>query len=606
MRTHSLIFVIHRRLASSRGAALAASMLWLGMIMVTGTGLISITTSGTARVTREENSTMALNAAEAGINMQVSILWRPFKISQRYTDMDSNCTGASTSAPKMVIASNFQSDTAYNIRYTVGVVNYTSVSSYQRLLTIQSVGWIDSNKNGALDSNEISRAIECQVQMSLIRSKVFDYAYFVNNYGWMNGFGAADLIVNGDMRANADFDFSGGTPTINGSVFACPNNKLIPPATGIVNLTPTRWDNSYYSAHAPQTARQTYKDTYMGAKGSDDYEKWRDLIYDKDASLVRGMPSGAVIGDKNGTRSYSGTVLDPKPTTEVLMPDLNDISYYISQSQAYIDDKSKYLDGSNNAYYGQQAYIEIYNSTTNKYERVTTNGVYTGSLAAIGTTAKPVLIHGPVTITGDLVIKGVVQGQGCLYAGRNIHMVGDITYSQAPNFSGNDPTLVDKANEKKDMLALAARGSMIMGNTTQFTNTELQYMTPPFTKARYDDNGTLIPAYNGKERDYTGKMRYQSTFSDAYINSISEDVNQINAILYTNFLGGGRIGGGNKGVTFNGSIISRDEAMVTQSLPLVMNYDNRLRWRAESDNPLIDVKLPLSAYYETVSWGEIR
>jgi hypothetical protein len=35
-------------------------------------------------------------------------------------------------------------------------------------------------------------------------------------------------------------------------------------------------------------------------------------------------------------------------------------------------------------------------------------------------------------VPGDVIIKGQVRGQGTIYAGRNIHIVGAITYQQAP------------------------------------------------------------------------------------------------------------------------------------------------------------------------------
>ena len=589
------------RTANSRGAALAASLLWLGMLMVMGMGIVSFTTSGTVRVTSEENRAIALNAADAGLQHEFNVLWRQFRVVQRFDDLDNTFTGTTASAPRSVLSGSFPS----SVRYTAGLVNYVWYTKYSRRLVIRSVGWVDQNGNGVLDEGEPSRGIETQIQFSLERSNVFDYAYFVNNYGWMYNYTPSSMIVNGDVRANGDFEFRGGVPTINGSVYACRNDKLIPAATGTVNMAPAHWSNSYYSAHAPQQARQVYQASRMGDKGSDEYETWRDIIYDENASVVRGDPSGAVLADVNGTRSLSGEVLSTKATHEVVMPDLADLSYYIQQSQTYVDSKDTYLDNSNNPYAGEPAYIEVYNSATNSYQRVTTNGVYYGSLALIGTTDKPVRIHGPVTVTGDIAIKGVMSGQGSLYAGRNIHIVGSITYAQGPNFSGNDPTLIDKANEKKDLLGLAARASIIMGNTKTMSSTALNYMRPPNTRARYDDDGNLIPAFDALQTDPYGVKRYQSLLGDNYINSISESVDQINAVLYTNFLGGGDIGQKGKGVTFNGSLISRDEAMITHSLPLVMNYDNRLRWRADLNDPLVNITLPVAPVFRTMTWDEI-
>ncbi len=181
-------------------------------------------------------------------------------------------------------------------RYVAAVVGYESVNSRTRRFTIQSVGWCDTNGNGVLDQGEVSRAVEALLDLTLDPSNVFDYAYFVNNYGWLDGFGASDLIVNGDMRANADFSILNGSPTINGSVYACRNDKLWPHAAGIVNRTPQFWTNSYYSSKAPQQARQAYQQSRMGVKGSDQFEAWRDLIYDADASMIYGRrpaPSSA-------------------------------------------------------------------------------------------------------------------------------------------------------------------------------------------------------------------------------------------------------------------------------------------------------------------------
>lgn len=590
---------------SNRGAALAISLAWLGMLTMMGTGVVSYTSTSTVRVVSEEYGSLALNAAEAGLHFQYNNLWREFRIHKTFDELDVKCGPAKHGFDAQSFTQPVGTGEAAMLMFWTRVTKYEEINRYARRITIQSIGWVDSNGNGQLDAGETVRGIESKIMLELERSKVFDYAYFVNNYGWMYGFNQNQLIVNGDMRANGDFDFTGGFPTINGSVYAARNNKLIPPASGIVNITPTQWTNSFYNSNAPQTARQSYQLSRMGAKGSDQYEKWRDLIYDMDAGMVRGKPSGAVVADANGTRSYNGTVLDPQPTEELPMPDLSDIEYYKDLSRNYLNTKRKFSDNSNNPYYNQPAYIEVYSDVTKKYERITTNGIYNGSLALIGTTAKPIIIHGPVTVTEDVVIKGVVQGQGTIYAGRNVHIVGSITYAQGPNFSGNDIELVDKANEKKDLLGLCARGSIMMGNTKNFNNTVLQYMTPPFTKARYDDDGNLIPAFNAKEVDYTGRMRYQSTFGDNYINSISENVQQINAVLYTNFLGGGLIGGGGNGVTFNGSIISRDEAMILQSLPMRMNYDNRLRWRVDMGEPLIDINLPRSPAFNSLAWGEI-
>ena len=50
---------------------------------------------------------------------------------------------------------------------------------------------------------------------------------------------------------------------------------------------------------------------------------------------------------------------------------------------------------------------------------------------------------------------------------------------------------------------------------------------------------TERPPFNADQVDGTGRKRYQSVVPDATINALSEGVNTVDAILYTNFVGGG-------------------------------------------------------------------
>ena len=111
---------------------------------------------------------------------------------------------------------------------------------------------------------------------------------------------------------------------------------------------------------------------------------------------------------------------------------------------------------------------------------MSTNGVVSGSSSLVGSAAHPILIHGPVTFTQDAVIKGNISGQGTIYAGRNVHLVGSLIYQNPPNFEGSNETTISNNNEKADMVALCANGSVIMGDTSQFNQGyPLQFMEPP-------------------------------------------------------------------------------------------------------------------------------
>ncbi len=621
----------HRKNSKKKGYAMITTFGIMTILSVAVATYVSSATQITRDSKKQTLDLQTTSLCEAGVQHVLRELWRPFKINQNFFDMEDVCTGASVNGPKAMKNEALEG----NNRYTAGVISFTMPSgdTYTRLVTVRSVGWIDRNNNGVLDAKEPRKIVDVTASFQLARSQVFDYTYFVNNYGWMDGFGTNDLVVNGDMRANGNFNFLNGYPTVNGSVYASLNEKLSPAAAGLINDAPVKWTNSTYATNqAGSTSfkerwRQAYDPAVHGARGTDEYEKWRDFIFDSDGQITNNRTSGAVLADSTGYRSWSKTasgttptktLLDSRSTDEVIMPDLSNLTYYQNLSTNYIDSKATFGDGTANPNYGQGAWVEVWDSTLNggagAYKRVDTNGVINGSAVLIGTDSKPIRIHGPVTVTQDAVIKGTISGQGTVYTGRNVHIVGDLKYGDknlagtnvgTPDFRGNNPQNIDNANEKRNFLGLAARGSVIMGNTTSFTASwPLQYMTPPFTKGRYDDSGNWIPPFNANEVDSTGKKRYQSTISDSTMNSIATNISQMDAILYTNFVGGGNIGTGGGGVTFNGSIISKDEAMVVFSLPMRMNYDNRIRERTITKAPLIDLQLPRSPTLLRSTWQD--
>jgi hypothetical protein len=63
-------------------------------------------------------------------------------------------------------------------------------------------------------------------------------------------------------------------------------------------------------------------------------------------------------------------------------------------------------------------------------------------LILMGTDTHPIEIDGTIVVKGDVIIRGVVKGRGTIYAGRNIHVVGDIEYANRPLWPalGRNPT----------------------------------------------------------------------------------------------------------------------------------------------------------------------
>ena len=603
-----------------RGSTYLSSMILFLGLSAAGVAYLNTGSSTMKIASRRAMDVQMTQLCEAGLQMCLRAQWRDFKQNQNFTNLDNGNNGATINAPKSVASGSI---TGVG-RFSAGVVQYGQpayADSYSRGATVRAVGWLDTNNNGAIDSNEPVKIIESKVVFELARSEVFDYTYFVNNFGWMTGFNENQLIINGDMRANGNFSFASGLPTVNGSIVAAANERIDGNPAGLVNVAPVKDTNATYASEQSAANngdnqnrwRQAYDVTKHGVRGGDTYKQWKDIIFDSDATVQNGNVEGARIFDSRGSRgwsrtsasgTYGETVLDKSSTSEVVMPDLSALSVYQLASQNYTDTKQSFGDGTANPFHGQGAWVDVWNSSTNSYQRLSTNGTVSGSAVLVGTTTNPIKIHGPVTVDQDVVIKGSVSGQGTLYAGRNVHIIGSIRYVNKPNFKGTSPTSIDNANEKSDVLGLAARGSVMMGNPNNYNSTNFYYMSPPFTKSRKDYNGNTIAAFNCYDRDSSGRMKYQSVIPDATMNSLAEGVNQVDGIIYTNFVGGGNLGTGGGTVILNGSLISRDEAMIVYSLPMFENYDPRVKERVFTSRPLVDVVLPRSPKLNRSTWQE--
>ena len=108
----------------------------------------------------------------------------------------------------------------------------------------------------------------------------------------------------------------------------------------------------------------------------------------------------------------------------------------------------------------------------------TLSGATDGNVVLIGTKDDPIKLEGDVYFSGDVVIKGYVEGRGGVYAGRNVYIAGDVKYSNEPEdcrlelTEGGDPdecaqnSIADEADE----LRIAARGNVVMGDYTRNDN----------------------------------------------------------------------------------------------------------------------------------------
>lgn len=109
--------------------------------------------------------------------------------------------------------------------------------------------------------------------------------------------------------------------------------------------------------------------------------------------------------------------------------------------------------------------------TSSNYSEI--KDLFEGSLILIGTESSPIVLEGNVYVTGDVILKGVVKGQGAIYAGRNLYLAGDVVVNDPPDKPGegvcagvSDPDECARKNiaAGKDELRLAARNNIVLGD----------------------------------------------------------------------------------------------------------------------------------------------
>ena len=441
----------------------------------------------------------------------------------------------------------------------------------------------------------VSVTIAERVAFGVDRSKVFDYAYFVNNYGWFEG---STITANGGVRANGDMSLS-QSPKVNGDVFAARNDELNVPGD-IKNGTGTMDNKSTYRSTQYGTsnrARPLQKSSDDGGYNAPDTVTAADLEHRLHRNLAEGLDMPWISG-LNEYISY-GQEAEMQST--------------LSQGGVYyIDNRLSNKNGENYGYYqgtgpsGNPSYPDNY------------------ALVLEGTQANPIRLNGPVVVSNDVVIKGYVTGQGTIYSSRNIHIVGDIKYVNPPNWA-NKEAASGNGNSSKDLLCLAAKGNIVMGDCTAgsswLDNTLKKVLTQqpyvqPYACAQADDGSWIdgdigypklgktkfegnytdtdggskvkeTPVYR-QEKDRWGRLQnvldhytYSVTTGRRYYDSVvapneiasraKTAITQIDAVLYNNHGIFGKLGQ----CTINGSLVCRNEGMIFSG-KLYLNWDYRL------------------------------
>ncbi len=286
-----------------------------------------------------------------------------------------------------------------------------------RLVTIESLATVGNT----------TKRIRATYQIALGMSDIFRYAYFLNNYGWFQTVDPAAVNIFGEVRSNGDLDI-GTAPTWNimmmGDLYASDNPEVINPRTGnpsdgLITGSPAS-DSvlSNWGWKRPQS-RPNRKLTLDGQPPIGGTPTVLPYGQGWDSS----GPISPIFGRPEQARFEHQPVLP--------IPYLGDLGFYkrrAAERASTLTYNAPGLDGK----YGTADDVPT-----------TMSQVYAGPdgtsgtsddrqpLVLYGTLTKPIILNGPVVIPGDVIIRGYVTGRGSIYAGRNVHITGEVLYKNA-------------------------------------------------------------------------------------------------------------------------------------------------------------------------------
>ena len=304
-------------------------------------------------------------------------------------------------------------------QYDVSVSQVNTVDTSTRDLVVQATGWVPSRDH----VQAVERTIDAVIRVSVGRSEVFDYVYFINNWGWYYG---NTIIANGNVRGNGQFDGGGYQAYVN----AIPRFDKLEGT----DFTGYKDDGGIFAGW-----------NIVGASNmrGDANALWTQA----DCDAGKCQPED--VDEKKCQHSYQD---------KVPMPNLSDLNMYENLAK----EKASYIK------IGDDVIVTAVQGDDAGEKQ---------HLYLRGTPEEPIEIHGPVVVRGCLIISGVVKGQGAIYSGGNVYVPQNLTYETPPGATPTDPTEADMeawiaANQNADALGLFAREHVVIGD---YTNSQWQY-----------------------------------------------------------------------------------------------------------------------------------
>jgi len=430
--------------------------------------------------------------------------------------------------------------------------------------------------------NQKVRTLQSMVTIRPV-SQVFDYEYFLNNWGWWWG---NTITGNGGQRANWTFDFR-YFPTVNGDIYAADlveqnqipiQNYATPPFDGLAGANPT----NYVHQGAPR----------------------------------------------------------------VTMPNLLNFSNYIATAMTNTSLNGLWV-GTNQLVAGVLTNYDTPNPGGNSGNQSPQTGLYVVGTPSQPITIKgTVVVQGDLVIQGTVAGQGTLYVGGNLYIASNITYANGPNFSTTPETQAPAVRDAWVANAMtNDLVAYAVRGSILAGDVTDpdwvnycfnYPGSGLQYVGDESHLGQDgiansgDDNipflhpdGTMSTWYDADgdgivEGNYNYNNDINMTTARAsqilnyptsggvpvpYNHVATDNMGTLQGIFYTDHAAAMRLDQNN--AVLNGVIVSRNEQIIFQSY-LDLVYDSRVNSRYHNNpNQFINLGLPWGKPLQVNSFAEI-
>ena len=405
--------------ARSRGSALIVTLATISLMATLAFSALRVASGQRRDVRVDLDRDQARALADAGLNFAEHRLrglmardpWEPLRaVDAALLDDSGNSQEVRLADRELLRTEN----RTYG-QFSVGV--WLEVDGDDRNAFVTATGYFPN-----AERPRAKQTIQAVIRLSERPGEVFDYGYFVNNWGWLYG---DPIFSYGNARSNGQFDAGNYRPGIHGT----PRYQHLDDDGSLAGYIDDNDDGV--------------------TDGSDGgvYSSW-DIV---GASRVRGM-GGLAKNQHDFLR-------------QVPMPNLNRLHIY--EAQAVASGASVSLGGQLDRAGNPTGPLQLMDGVLGD------DGGEPENIVLIGTEAEPIVLDGLVVVRGDVIIRGVVTGRGAIVSGRNVYVADDVTYLHGPTTerppgesqATSEAWLAD--NLDADFLGLYAKENVVIGDFEQ-------------------------------------------------------------------------------------------------------------------------------------------